>query len=201
MRENNIVSTLLLKKKKKELDLYNSAYELFKNKGINNTSIDEIVKKAGVAKGTFYLYFKDKYDVVDKLINLKSSMLIKKAYQQTQSKNFKEFEDMVFYFIEYIIDYFKGDKLLLKVINKNFSYAIHKDSKLLESNKEVKEIIDVFLEELSKKGIKKEEGEITLFMILELVGSVCYSSIILNEPADIEVIKPILFKKVRCMLR
>lgn len=201
MRDNNIVSTLLLKKKKKEFDLYNSAYELFKNKGINNTSIDEIVKKAGVAKGTFYLYFKDKYDVVDKLINLKSSMLIKKAYEETQSRNFKEFEDMVFYFIEYIIDYFKEDKLLLKVINKNFSYAIHKDSKLLESNKEVKEIIDVFLEELSKKGIKKEEGEITLFMILELVGSVCYSSIILNEPADIETIKPILFKKVRCMIK
>ncbi|WP_024615203.1 TetR/AcrR family transcriptional regulator [Clostridium sp. Ade.TY] len=201
MRDNNIVSTLLLKKKKKEFDLYNSAYELFKNKGINNTSIDEIVKKAGVAKGTFYLYFKDKYDVVDKLINLKSSMLIKKAYEETQSRNFKEFEDMVFYFIEYIIDYFKEDKLLLKVINKNFSYAIHKDSKFLESNKEVKEIIDVFLEELSKKGIKKEEGEITLFMILELVGSVCYSSIILNEPADIETIKPILFKKVRCMIK
>lgn len=201
MRDNNIVSTLLLKKKKKEFDLYNSAYELFKNKGINNTSIDEIVKKAGVAKGTFYLYFKDKYDVVDKLINLKSSMLIKKAYEETQSRNFKEFEDMVFYFIDYIIDYFKEDKLLLKVINKNFSYAIHKDSKLLESNKEVKEIIDVFLDELSKKGIKKEEGEITLFMILELVGSVCYSSIILNEPADIETIKPILFKKVRCMIK
>ena len=42
-----------------------AGYDLFITKGINNTVIDDIVKKAGVAKGTFYLYFKDKYDLVN----------------------------------------------------------------------------------------------------------------------------------------
>ena len=50
------------KKKKKEA-LFNTAYELFTTKGINATAISDIVEKAGVAKGTFYLYFKDKYDI------------------------------------------------------------------------------------------------------------------------------------------
>ena len=53
------------KKKKKEA-LFNTAYELFTTKGINATAISDIVEKAGVAKGTFYLYFKhtrDKYSM------------------------------------------------------------------------------------------------------------------------------------------
>ena len=36
----------------------------------------------------------------------------------------------------------------------------------------------------------------TLFMIIELVGSVCFTTIIFKEPTDIESIKPILFKKI-----
>lgn len=189
-----------LKKKKKEFNLYNAAYELFKEKGINNTSIDEIVKKAGVAKGTFYLYFKDKYDVVNKLVLLKSSVLIEEAFKATKENEFEEFEDMVLYFIGYIIDYFKEHKLLLRVINKNFSYVIHKKTELMGQNENVKKIIGIFSNELKDRGLSEQESRVTLFMIIELVGSVCYSSIILNEPDDIEVIKPILFKKIKMIL-
>ncbi|MDY6012557.1 TetR/AcrR family transcriptional regulator [Clostridium sp.] len=201
MIDNNAVKIkVFLKKKKKEINLYNAAYELFKEKGINNTSIDEIVKKAGVAKGTFYLYFKDKYDVVNKLVLLKSSILIEEAFNATKDNEFEEFEDMVLYFIKYIIDYFKEHKLLLRVINKNFSYVIHKDTEFMGQNEKVQKIIEIFLSELKNRGLSEQESKITLFMIIELVGSVCYSSIILNEPDDIEVIKPILFKKIRMIL-
>ena len=43
--------------------LYDAAYELFTSNGVHNTVIDDIVKSAGVAKGTFYLYCKDKYSL------------------------------------------------------------------------------------------------------------------------------------------
>ncbi|MFQ9345252.1 MAG: TetR/AcrR family transcriptional regulator [Coprococcus sp.] len=46
------------KQKKKKEALFRTAYELFTTKGINSTAISDIVEKAGVAKGTFYLYFK-----------------------------------------------------------------------------------------------------------------------------------------------
>ena len=39
-----------------------TAFELFTTKGLTKTTISDIVDQAGVAKGTFYLYFKDKYD-------------------------------------------------------------------------------------------------------------------------------------------
>ena len=63
------------KKKKKEA-LFRTAYELFTTKGINSTAISDIVEKAGVAKGTFYLYFKDKYDIKNKLIAHKTKELL-----------------------------------------------------------------------------------------------------------------------------
>ena len=66
------------KKKKKEA-LFRTAYELFTTKGINSTAISDIVEKAGVAKGTFYLYFKDKYDIKNKLIAHKTKELFDHA--------------------------------------------------------------------------------------------------------------------------
>ena len=43
------------------------------------TAIDEVVKKAGVAKGTFYLYFHDKYDLLDQIVLYKSTVLVRAA--------------------------------------------------------------------------------------------------------------------------
>ena len=78
-------------KKQKENSLYDAAYDLFTTKGINNTAISEIVKKAGVAKGTFYLYFKDKYDILDKIILNKSSQVLSEAITKTLQNLKKNF--------------------------------------------------------------------------------------------------------------
>ena len=67
------------KKKRKKEALFNTAYDLFTTKGINSTAISDIVEKAGVAKGTFYLYFKDKYDIRNKLIVHKTQELFSAA--------------------------------------------------------------------------------------------------------------------------
>ena len=58
--------------------LLRSSYDLFITKGIAQTSIHDIVQKAGVAKGTFYLYFKDKYEIRDRLIVKTAEKLFKK---------------------------------------------------------------------------------------------------------------------------
>ncbi|ASJ17016.1 hypothetical protein A3L04_08000 [Thermococcus chitonophagus] len=44
--------------------LLHSAKKLFASKGFDRVTVDEIVKDAGVAKGTFYLYFKRKEDII-----------------------------------------------------------------------------------------------------------------------------------------
>ncbi len=42
---------------------------LFQKQGYAATSVDMIVREAGVAKGTFYYYFKSKTEVLDALVN------------------------------------------------------------------------------------------------------------------------------------
>ena len=55
-------------KLEKERRLLDTAFKLFTEKGVKDTSIQDIVDNANVAKGTFYLYFKDKYEIRDVLI-------------------------------------------------------------------------------------------------------------------------------------
>ena len=71
--------------------LFQSAYDLFLNQGIEKTSISDIAKKAGVAKGTFYLYFADKYEIRDRLIGQPADFSIEhtKLWRQPTSPNSK----------------------------------------------------------------------------------------------------------------
>ncbi len=49
--------------------LIDSAIELLIQQGYESTSVSSIVKKTNVAQGTFYLYFKSKYDMVLAIAN------------------------------------------------------------------------------------------------------------------------------------
>lgn len=48
--------------------LYDCAIQLFREQGYDKVTVDEIVKKAGTAKGTFYIYFHAKSDVIMEML-------------------------------------------------------------------------------------------------------------------------------------
>ena len=52
------------KGEKTKRHIYECAIELFRTKGYDKVSVDEIVKCAGTAKGTFYIYFETKADIL-----------------------------------------------------------------------------------------------------------------------------------------
>jgi AcrR family transcriptional regulator len=52
-----------------------AARDLFAKRGYHQTTIDDIVAQAGVARGTFYLYFEDKRAIFSDLIDRFSSQL------------------------------------------------------------------------------------------------------------------------------
>ena len=89
----DIKNKILENKEEKERKLLDASYTLFTEKGFKNTSIQEIVDKAGVAKGTFYLYFKDKYDIENRLIIDTSKELFEDAIRYVNNKNLNNFED------------------------------------------------------------------------------------------------------------
>ena len=114
-----IISKIQEKKNEKENKILKSSYKLFTEKGINSTSIQDIVDDAGIAKGTFYLYFKDKYDLQNKLIIKKSQMLFQNALKSLNKNVIINFEDQIIFVIDYIIDIVSKDKTLINFIEKN----------------------------------------------------------------------------------
>ena len=83
------------KKQIKKEKLLSSAYTLFIKKGINETSVNDIVNSAGIAKGTFYLYFKDKWDLHETLIITKTKQLFNDAIMYVNRKKIDTFQDKI----------------------------------------------------------------------------------------------------------
>ncbi len=190
-----MVSKVEKNKKEKENSLFQAGYDLFTTKGIHDTAISDIVKKAGVAKGTFYLYFKDKYDLLDRIVLNKSAQVLCEAIKYNNSMEFASFEDEVLSFVNYIIEYLKKDKLLLKLIYKDLSWGTFK--KASNDYEEIHDIYKMFEREYKNGHLSTKDIEHLLFIIIELTGSVCYSAIILEEPGNIDEIKPVLFDTIR----
>ncbi len=53
----------------RRLEFINAAEGLFNDKGFENTSIDDIVHKVGVAKGLFYYYFKSREELLAAIVD------------------------------------------------------------------------------------------------------------------------------------
>ena len=188
-------------KKEKEESLLTTAFNLFTSQGVSKTSVSDITNKAGVAKGTFYLYFKDKYDLRNKLICHKSSMLFKNAIEALNASGKKfDFEEKIIFIADNIINQLSENKSLLTFISKNLSWGIFK-SALFSPTKsddiDFKFIYDKMLEDAPSDI---EQPEVMLFMIIELVSSTCYSSILYSEPVTTEELKPYLYKTIRSII-
>ena len=106
--------------------LLQTAFDLFRDKGFAKTTISDIVSDAGLAKGTFYLYFKDKYDLRDKLIAHKAGQLFADAHHALLDQKFNSFEDQIIAVADYIIGRLNDDHGLLTFISKNLSWGIFK---------------------------------------------------------------------------
>ncbi|WP_164174503.1 TetR/AcrR family transcriptional regulator [Ruminococcus flavefaciens] len=188
-------------KKLKENSLLKTAFEFFTTKGFSKTSITDIVSKAGVAKGTFYLYFKDKYDIRNKLISHKSSQLFKKAIADLGDKlDALPFEEKIIKVSDHIINQLNENQSLLTFISKNLSWGVFKTaitSPVSDDDVDFSSIYEKLLSE-APKGIK--DPEIMLFMIIELVSSTCYSAILYKEPCSLEKLKPYLYNNMRMMI-
>lgn len=53
------------KPEERRWELIHAATELFSEHGYEKTSVNDIIQKIGVAKGTFYHYFKSKEEIAD----------------------------------------------------------------------------------------------------------------------------------------
>lgn len=183
-------------KLQKRESLLNTAFNLFTTKGLHNTSISDIVEQAGVAKGTFYLYFKDKYDINNKLVIHRATRLFDEAYTRMKKAEIVGYRERLLFVIDDIIDALSKDKVLLMFISKNLGlgftrYAMERNS--LTEDTPIREATESLLADI---GDDISEPRLMMYMIIELVGSSIYSAILYEQPVSIDVLKPHLYKTI-----
>ena len=183
-------------KLKKRQSLLDTAFKLFTTQGIHNTSISDIVEQAGVAKGTFYLYFKDKYDINNKLVVHRGSKLFDDAMEHMRSCEVNGYRDRILFVINDIIDALTADKVLLMFISKNLGLGFSRyamESQAVNEENSIKEAAESLLEDI---GDDIKNPRLMMYMIIELTGSSIYSSILYDQPVKIEELKPYLYKAI-----
>lgn len=187
------------KRKKKEA-LFNTAYELFTTKGITSTTISDIVEKAKVAKGTFYLYFTNKYDIKNKLVVHKTQELFDAAGAALEKEQIHGLEGQMIFLIDHLINSLKDDKALLNFISKNLVMGALRSALLTGENSD-REIYNHFLELVAADDYEYKDVDVMLFTIVELAGSAGYNSMMYEEPIPIDDYKPFLYRTVRLIIR
>lgn len=119
MQDNN--STRLTRRQQQALEtkdrIFQAAMEVINEKGFNNTTIEDITSRAGVANGSFYTYFKSKETIVLDTFR-RSDVIYEWAYQQIEQETFLP---MITNFIRLsYTEYEKCGKGIIKAIISNY---------------------------------------------------------------------------------
>ena len=197
-----------INKFQKRQALMQGAYELFTTIGFHKTTILGISIKAGVGKGTFYTYFKDKEDIRDCIIAersyniLKASITALMEHEKTLPDNMSLTDEMIF-ITDFILDYMDKNRDELEFISKNlgegelFKNPSNSDE---PDNGAVLNLRNYVADIIRSRNIKLKDPEIMVFTLLELVNSTCYNIIIKQRPTDLESYKPYLYKIVALII-
>ena len=176
------------KKNEKYTKILDTALGLFEKNGTHLVSIDEIVKGAGVAKGTFYLYFKDRYDLISTLIIEKASKYMSLLSDEYEPRDFGDVSTSVRHYIEYISDFLQKNKTLCILIEKNLNTCVNAVAQTKEGP--IKELYEKIFSELINCGVSEAEARAKLYLYIELIVSSCCNAIIRETPYTIEELKP-----------
>ena len=150
------------------------------------------------------------YDIRNKLVSHEASKLFKNAVsalelhikeQQINDHSFTiTFTEEIIFIADHIINVLNTNQTLLTFISKNLSWGIFKEALTTNVADDDINFKDIYYEMLEDSGLNLNEPEIMLFMIVELISSTCYSSILYKEPADIDRLKPYLYKAIKAII-
>lgn len=127
-----------------------SLSELIEEKGFNNISITDLTTRADINRGTFYLHYADKYDLLEKIEN----EIIQEIQEQTKdidNINIKSIDDSnePLPFVIKLFEYFEENSSLIKAIlgPKGDPLLQSKLKKVMEVNYFEKKLVKAFKQE------------------------------------------------------
>ncbi|MFK5937918.1 MAG: TetR/AcrR family transcriptional regulator [Sulfurimonas sp.] len=92
---------IIVDKIQKRKDIALSCKELFVNNSINELTIAQVAKTAGVGKGTIYEYFKNKEDIVFEIVNILLQQHNEEKHQKIQALKTSKEKLKIFFYVFY----------------------------------------------------------------------------------------------------
>ncbi len=93
-------------------EITDTAARMFIQKGYEKCSVNEIITEVGIAKGTFYHYFKTKEEVLDAVIEKFTEKIRKKAKKIAEDFSLEPQDKLIGIFFSMNIEEEIGDKLI-----------------------------------------------------------------------------------------
>lgn len=133
---------------KKKLELLELAEQLFEQKTYEKCTINDILKEAKIAKGTFYYYFKSKEEVLNAIIESKTKEIMIRMEEVVTSSQSPE-EKLVQAFLKMQIKKPNQDTVL-EELHKEENAMMH-----IKSLRGLVQKVSPYLEVIVKEGIQQ----------------------------------------------
>lgn len=189
--------TLIIKEVKKGINMsrkekailtknkvFEAAIELIKEKGYEDVTVSQICEKAGVAKGTFYVHYKSKEDIVKESYYSDMSEFVLKQYNILISKDKNmNIKDKIGKFLisELMFANHVGYTMTCRAYVINLTECISESSKHYERRDFTRELKKLILEGINQRIFDTNQTVEEIFLYLEsfvrgLMASWCFSN-------------------------
>ena len=137
------------------------------------------------------------------MIAQKSKKLFNDAFKALKKTNITDLTEQVIFIVDHVINALSKNTILLKFISKNLSWGVYNETFNRIYEKEINSedgIRNLFLKGIEENNISLKNPDVTLFMIIELVSSTCFNSILYKNPLPVEDFKPYLYETIRNLI-
>ncbi len=98
-------------------EIIDAAYNLFEEIGYENTSVENIINQANIAKGTFYYYFKTKKDLLNEIVKQISETIYSLIEEVSKSESLSVMEKLSYIFADSKKDTITKSKVMSTIHN------------------------------------------------------------------------------------
>ena len=166
-----------------------AARKAFREKGFANTTISEIVKEAGVAQGTFYLYFPSKAHVVAALAQVLMDQMaprMRAIYQPSMS-----FEDMLRSLVRIMFEIGSENPDLCRLLHQGPESATEefREMKAEIARPLHTDMVDMFQRAIDAGEMAPVDPEVTVGLLSQFLVTAIHEAFVYGDGSDAQKIE------------
>jgi len=173
-------------------EILDAAEKLFYEKGYDKCTISDILETVGIAKGTFYYYFKSKEEVLDAIVTRINETVIKKANDILNSNELSPDEKLMKTF---------ASMRMPEKVNEDMLENIHRPENALLHQKTWSQIVvslAPILEKIVEEGIQKKIWSCKY--PLQYMQIILVSSLVLTDEGIFDMNEDSQFKIITALI-